>query len=349
MPKHAAPIAPHDNATGTERRGTPRIRAVRDAVFAAFQPNALLRHGTVENISLTGLEVRTPQPLPVGTQLDIELAPEQADGAKPVLVRGRVVRANPLPHGGYAMGVHLYVAPPKRAELANPPGAAEARRTLDRLTAQLRAEIDGVSSPLSYTEQTLAAARREVTFRPVGDARRRKWLLVLLLLLLLLLLAGGLTMLRGSAHPVRRGSASRPTPRKTAQPPLPRGFATAPPDRRIDMAQGCLASGQFELAGEMFELILAHPDLAPMERVLALLGMAQAAAGNGDVTLAMTHVRDALQAEVTLPVPWRAAIREFQAALGSPSGGPPPPLLLDTIAFVSDEMLTAPLSELRLV
>jgi hypothetical protein len=309
----------------------------------------LLRHGTVENISLTGLQVRTIQPLPMGTQLDIELAPEQADGTKPVLVRGRIVRMDPLPDGRYAMGVHLYVSPPKRAELANPPGEAEARRTLDKLTAQLRAEIQGAPSPLAYTEQTLAAARREVTFRPVRDDRRRKRLLLFLLLLLLLLLAGGLTMLRGSAQPGRRVSAPRTAPRETARTPLPRSFAAAPAARQIDMAQGYLAVSEFDSAAEMFELILAHPDIAPMERVLALLGMAQAAAGNGDATLAMTHVRNALQVEVTLPVPWRAAIREFQAALGRPSSEPPPPLLLDSLAFGSDETRTAPLSELRLV
>ena len=91
-----------------DRRAAPRTNMERHAMFVAIDGSTLLQSGVVVDMSRDGLHLRTRQPAPVGSVIEIEMDP-RADAASsaPVIVRGRVVRVQELRGGEYSVGVKL--------------------------------------------------------------------------------------------------------------------------------------------------------------------------------------------------------------------------------------------------
>lgn len=77
-------------------------------MFVAIDGSTLLQSGVVIDMSRDGLHLRTRQPAPVGTVIEIEMDPRAgASSTAPVIVRGRVMRVQELRGGEYSVGVKL--------------------------------------------------------------------------------------------------------------------------------------------------------------------------------------------------------------------------------------------------
>ncbi|MBM3289128.1 MAG: hypothetical protein FJY92_03165, partial [Candidatus Hydrogenedentes bacterium] len=91
-----------------ERRSTTRSNLERRAMFVAMDGSTLLQAGVVTDMSRDGLHLRTRQPAPVGTVIEIEMDPRDgAQQSSPIITRGRVVRVQELANGEYSVGVKL--------------------------------------------------------------------------------------------------------------------------------------------------------------------------------------------------------------------------------------------------
>ncbi|NUM56568.1 MAG: L,D-transpeptidase family protein [Candidatus Hydrogenedentes bacterium] len=126
-------------AQQSERRSAPRAAIERQAMFVAVDGSTLLQAGAVTDMSRDGLHLRTRQPAPIGTIIEIEMEPREGSAqSKPIIIRGRVVRIQELPGGEFSVGVKLRYrvgkanAVPARAatpaRVLTPATTAEARR-----------------------------------------------------------------------------------------------------------------------------------------------------------------------------------------------------------------------------
>lgn len=95
-------------AQDRERRAAPRTNMERHAMFVAIDGSTLLQSAVVTDMSRDGLHLRTRQPAPIGTVIEIEMEPRaSATSSAPVIVRGRIVRVQELRDGEYSVGVKL--------------------------------------------------------------------------------------------------------------------------------------------------------------------------------------------------------------------------------------------------
>gem|GEM_PF-1843420 len=191
-----------------ERRRSVRMPTARRASFSARLLAGVPREGIAVELSREGLRICTRMPFPVGTLIDVELAPrDETRDSMPILVRGVVSHVTAGADREYAMGVYL------RADRESRP------RKFER--GEIRLAMANALGRLSdsHFEETAPVALSSKEFRTflfdpahrARDRRRQMWaalaLLALLLLAALLLAMGSPLHLSGG---MALGSDSQP-------------------------------------------------------------------------------------------------------------------------------------------
>lgn len=325
-----------DASPTRERRVHARVKTLREALFEVIDGWRPWRTGVAQDISLSGLLIRTFHPESAGTYLEIELSPKPEDPASTaVRVRGRVVRATPLEDGAFAMGVRLHVPPLRRTSLALLP---EPDRLVRHMADLIRTLHRGSLFSLAFAEQALADGTRPVAYgllerEDKGERRRRRRLWPLLgLLLLLLLLFGVQPMtvgLRWAAHPgVPRISAygfpeSKPFRPGYVSPRTGRITENEGP-RRLAHAQGGVFAQRGLERGVDSPAVLRKEgvsrELAP--RSIADISYAWGLAAQGDTAPALAMLHKVLSSPDEAPEAWRAVALELRTALLGTGAGP---------------------------
>ncbi|MBP8130332.1 MAG: L,D-transpeptidase family protein [Candidatus Hydrogenedentes bacterium] len=339
-----------------ERRRHGRAATRRSAVYARMDRPGVLIRAVVENVSLTGVCLRSRVREQTGASIEIEIG--GANGAKGViLVRGRVAYVNAMSGGAYAVGVRLIV--PARALQAGdtPPimHPDHARAMIASIEDALLRQPAGGPFPVAVVEHLRCRADIPDA-APAQPRRRRKRALALLLCLALLLAFLGYRLRDGARNtatmaawkPDASDNAAEVPPEASAgsnvasdwQPP-----AGEPPES-AQHAHAFTETGAFtplpgahvppfdsepaDSAGSgVFAALAVPPERPglPVEAFVSRYAEAYELAAAGNAAAAAGLLADMLAAPQTVDPVWRekaGALRDTLSAGGSPDALPPP-------------------------
>ncbi len=338
-----------------EKRRMRRVETLRHVLFSDFfDSSSLVRDGLAIDMSAGGLRIRTHFPQKIGQDLHIELKPKEGDTESSVVIfRGRVRHLSKLDNGAYTMGIRLH---PKSASKALPPITTKKRALDPSLSKRKKpgaaprkgtAEIKSSPSILKVSHEAVnpSGRRRERWKNPIT-----RWRLAVLLIALLL----ALLFLRGEKPPasadrmfgpsVRSEGVAPPAPEP--EPPTPSrtgivgantlhtewaatesqpltlpesaagliSLAQAASMRVASLSPGALNEESLDRA--LFERAQRHPKASAVERFIATLGHAEAAASDGEVGLALALLRKADSMDPgNVPEAWRDMLGESRSQI----------------------------------
>ena len=353
MDSNTQPTVPEDSSD--EKRRMRRVETLRHVLFSDFfDSSSLVRDGVAIDMSAGGLRIRTHFPQKIGQDLHIELKPKEGDTESSVVIfRGRVRHLSKLDNGAYIMGIRLH---PKSASKALPPMITKKTVLDPSLSKRKKpgSSPRDVTVKIERSPPILEVSRDAVA--PSSQRRKRwknpitRWRLAVLLVALLL----ALLFLRGEEPPASADRMFGPSsqsegvapPAPEPEPPTPSrtGFvgtnalhsewATTEPQPLalpesaaglISLAQSAsmrvasLSPGvlnEKSLDRVLFERAQHHPKASVLERFIAMLGHAEAAASDGEVGLALALLRKADRMDPgNIPEAWRDMLGESRSQI----------------------------------
>jgi lipoprotein-anchoring transpeptidase ErfK/SrfK len=332
-----------------------RVETLRHVLFSDFfDSSSLVRDGVAIDMSAGGLRIRTHYPQKIGQDLHIEIKPKEGDTESPVVMfRGRVRHISKLDNGAYTMGIRLHpksaskaLSPMRPKKTALDPNLSKRKKPNTAPRART-AEIESSPSILKVSREAVnpSGGRRERWKNPIT-----RWRLAVLLIALLL----ALLFLRGEKPPasadrmfgpsIRSGGVAPPAPEPKPPTPSRSGIVGANtlhtewaatesqplilPESvagLISLAQSASmrvaslnpgALNEESLDRALFERAQHHPKASAVERFIATLGHAEAAASDGEIGLALALLRKADSMDpAKVPEAWRDMLGDSRSQI----------------------------------
>lgn len=336
------------------RRSSQRIETHRDVLFSDYQATGPIRLGMAVDMSAGGFRILTRYPEPVGSEVQIELQPEEGHEGDVTLFRGRVVHVEPMEDGEFSMGVMNL--------LASAEGSLSRSKDLLRLAATAAAEQNARPRRLTSAGESRhdPSVGRRVVFSKLEqrNRKRHKWLpWGSLLILFAILCALGNKALEDERPNARglfggkfvyaipdAGAKSAPRPSMLVRGGLASDGETTDPylwdarsglDTLLERAQAALRQGDLGKAQGLFERLEGHPKADTIHRYISLLGHAEASGAAGELSLAKAMLRRAMNLAGDVPDAWERAGRDLEARLQSDGGAPFAPAPMNSLIVMT--------------
>jgi len=301
--------------TPEERRQAARAVTFRASCFTELTGEPRLCQGRVVDVSPSGFQMRSRSAPPVGSMLELEIAPrDEEPDHSPMVTRAKVVWSNPLSTGEVAMGLQN-VDPKVLAEMVEGEGPDRS----DYTNLAVGAAVAKAQEDLDYHN-----------FREEAQDRlrhhRQVWPYMLSLLLLVLLL----WMILGVVDRLNDEAAPPPPPGQEDLPELapeseilPDGqggpeqpVAADAVEQWLERGFALTALGQPKEAAELFLTLLASGVAQDGAAAAAMAGAATALAKAGLPAERLEAFAVYGGGAGTIPEPWRQRLAAMQESRG---------------------------------